>query len=131
MANHTGNGGAVKIGANTVAEMLDWSLTEGVNVIDDTVVGDAADTHQVGTTNWSGSVNCYWDETDATGQEAMTIGASVELHLEPDGAATGDIDFNGTATINSIERASANNSIVTANFSFTGNGALTRTVVPA
>jgi len=129
MATHTGNGGIAKIGANTVAEFLTWSLTEGVNIIDDTVAGDASDTHQSGTTNWSGSVNCYWDETDTTGQEAMTIGASVELHLLPDGATTGDIDFNGTATINSIERSTANNSIVTANFSFTGNGALIRSVL--
>lgn len=129
MATHTGNSGAVQIGADAVAEVLDWSLTEGVNVIDDTVVGDAADTHKVGTTNWSGSVNCYWDETDTNGQEAMTIGASVDLSLLPDGATTGDIDFNGTASITSIERASANNSIVTASFSFQGNGALTRSVL--
>ena len=129
MATHTGNAGAVQVGANTVAEMLTWTMTEGVNIIDDTATGDAADTHKAGTTNWSGSVNCYWDETDTNGQEAMTVGASVTLHLLPDGATTGDIDFNGTATINSIERASGNNAIVTANFSFTGNGALTRTVL--
>lgn len=129
MATHSGNGGQVQIGANAVAEVLDWSLTEGINVMDDTVTGDSADTHIVGTTNWSGSVNCYWDETDSTGQEAMTIGASVDLSLLPDGATTGDIDFNGTVSITSIERASANNSIVTASFSFQGNGALTRSVL--
>lgn len=129
MATHTGNAGAVQVGANTVAEMLTWTMTEGVNIIDDTATGDAADTHKTGTTNWSGSVNCYWDETDTNGQEALTVGASVTLHLLPDGVTTGDIDFNGTATINSIERASGNNAIVTANFSFTGNGALTRTVL--
>jgi len=131
MANHTGNNGVVQIGANTVAEVLSFSLSEGVNVIDDTVVGDAADTHKVGTTNWSGSADCYWDDADATGQEAMTIGASVDLSLLPDGTATGDIDFNGTATITAIERAVSNNGIVTASFTFQGNGALTRTVVPA
>ncbi len=131
MAEHSGNGGDVLITAAVVAQVLDWSLTEGVNVMDSTVTGDAADTHLVGTTNWSGSVNCYWDETDSAGQEAMTIGASVDLHLLPDGSAAADIDFNGTASITSIERASANNSIVTANFSFTGNGALTRTVISA
>lgn len=130
MATHTGNNGLVKIGANTVAEMLTWTLSEGVNVVDDTVVGDVSDTHKTGTNNWNGSVNCYWDETDATGQEAMTIGASVDLSLLPDGDATGDIDFNGTATITAIERSVANNSIVTANFTFQGNGALTRSTVP-
>lgn len=129
MANYTGNSGSVLIGTNTVAEVLSFSLTEGINVIDDTVVGDSADTHQVGTTNWIGSVSCFWDDTDTNGQEAMTIGASVALHLEPTGVGTGNIDFNGTASVTSIERSVANNSIITANFSFQGNGALTRTVL--
>ena len=129
MANHTGNAGTVLITAAAVAEVLSFSLTEGVSVIDDTVVGDAADTHQVGTVNWSGSVSCYWDETDTLGQEALTIGASVALHLLPEGAGSTNIDFNGTASVTSIERSVANNSIVTANFSFQGNGALTRSVL--
>ncbi len=129
MANITGNDGDVTISAAVVAEVLSFSLTEGVNVIDDTVIGDAADTHLVGTTNWSGSLSCFWDDSDSAGQEAMTIGASVEVHLRPEGAGTGNIDFNGTASITSIERAVANNAIVTANFSFQGTGALVRTVL--
>jgi hypothetical protein len=129
VAKHKGNNGYVKISTNTVAEMVDWSLTEGIAVIDNTVVGDTYDTHETGTKNWSGSVSCYWDETDSTGQEAMTIGVSVELHLLPDGESANDIDFNGTATITSIERGGANNGMVTANFSFQGNGALTRSVL--
>jgi len=129
MANLTGNAGSVLIGANAVAEVLSFSLSEGINVVDDTVIGDAADTHKVGTTNFSGSADCYWDDSDATGQEAMTIGASVDLHLLPEGAGTGNIDFNGSATITSIERSVANNGIITASFSFQGNGALTRSVL--
>ena len=129
MANISGNSGDVTISANIVAEVLSFSLTEGVNVIDDTVIGDAADTHLVGTTNWSGSLSCFWDDTDATGQEAMVIGASLEVHLRPEGAGTGNIDFNGTASITSIERSVSNNAIVTANFSFQGTGALTRSVL--
>lgn len=129
MATHIGNGGFVKLTTNTVAEVVDWSLTENANTADDTALGDTWSTHIVGTKNWSGSVSCYWDETDTNGQEAMTVGASVEIHLLPDGASTDDIDFNGTVTIASIERSGANDSIVTANFTFTGNGALTRTVL--
>lgn len=131
MANHIGNSGDVTIGANVVAEVLSFSLTEGANTADSTVLGDTYASHEVGTLNWSGSISCYWDETDTTGQEAMTSGASVEVHLRPEGAGATNIDFNGTATITSIERSLANDSIVTANFSFTGNGALTRTVISA
>ena len=129
MATHTGNDGSVEIGANTVAETISWSLTENTNVADDTAQGDASQSHIAGTKSWSGSVSCWWDETDSTGQEAMTNGASVVIHLLPDGATTGDIDFTGTATITSIERSSANDAIVTANFSFQGNGDLTRSVL--
>ena len=129
MATHIGNNGSVTVGANTVAEVVSFSLTEGAATADDTALGDGYDSHLVGTLNWSGSVTCHWDETDATGQEAMTAGASVELHLLPDGAVTGDIDFNGTATITSIERSVGNNATVSASFSFTGNGALTRDVL--
>ena len=129
MANHTGNAGSVTISANAVAEILSFSLSEGVNVIDSTAIGDAADTHEVGTVNWSGSISCFWDESDATGQEALTIGASVDLHLLPEGAGSTNIDFNGQASVTSIERSVANNSIITANFSFQGDGALTRTVL--
>lgn len=129
MANIIGNSGEVKIGANQVAEVLEFTLTENATTADDTVIGDTWQSHKVGTTSWSGSVNCYYDSTDANGQEAMTVGASVELHLIPAGAGAGNIDFNGTATITSIERAVANDSIVTANFSFTGNGPLTQSTL--
>lgn len=129
MANHIGNSGDVTITAAVVAEVLDFTLSEGVEIVDNSAISDAADTHLAGTTNWSGSVNCFWDETDAAGQESMTIGASVTIHLRPEGAGTTNIDFNGTATIESIERSTARNSIVTASFTFTGNGALSRTVL--
>ena len=59
----------------------------------------------------------------------MVVGASVALHLLPDGATTGDIDFNGTATITAIERTGANDSIVSATFTFQGSGDLTRSVL--
>lgn len=129
MANLSGNDGDVTISANTIAEVLSFSLTEGVNVIDDTTIGDTSDTHKIGTTNWSGSISCFWDDSDSNGQEAMTIGASVEVHLRPEGAGAGNIDFTGTASVTSIERAVTNNSITTVNFSFQGSGNLTRTVL--
>jgi len=127
--NYSGNDGDITVSANIVAEVLDFTFTEGVAVIDNSALDDASDTHLVGTANWSGSLNCFWDDTDSTGQEVLTKGAEVELHLRPTGAGTGNIDFNGTATIESIERGLSRNGMVTASFTFKGNGALTRTVL--
>ena len=125
MATFSGNDGIVKNGANQVAEVLDWALSESANTIDDTVLGDTSTTHKTGLLSWSGSINCYWDDTDTNGQVALTIGSSVTLNLLPEGATTGDAQYSGTATITGIERAVANDSIVTQAFTFTGNGALT------
>jgi len=125
MANFNGNGGVVKNGANTIAEVLDFSIDETANTVDDTVLGDAASTHLAGLDSWSGSINCYWDDTDTNGQVAMTIGQSVTLNLLPEGAAGGQAEYSGTATITGISRAIANDSIITQSFTFTGSGVLT------
>lgn len=129
MANILGNAGTVKIGTNTVAEVTEFSISQTAGTADDTVIGDAWKTHKSGTKEWSGSVSCYWDDSDTTGQGAMTVGASVELHLIPEGAGTGSKDFTGTATITSIEQSVVQDSIVTASFSYAGNGALTITTL--
>lgn len=124
MATYNGNGGVVELSDTAVAEVLDFSIEETANTIDDTVLGDSASTHLSGLVGWSGSINCYWDDGEAS-QEAMTIGASVGLKLNPEGTGTGNYQYDGTATITGISVAVANDSIITRSFTFTGNGALT------
>ena len=125
MANVIGNHGTVKIGTNVVAEVTEFSISRSVATADDTAIGDEWKTHKVGTGEWSGSVSCYWDDSDISGQGVMALGASVELHLLPAGPGIGNKDYTGTATITSIENSVKQDSIVTASFSFVGNGPLT------
>ncbi len=122
---YSGNNGEVKIGTNLVAEIVGFDLNESASTSDSSQLGDAADTHLVGSTSWSGTINCWYDDTDTNGQGALTIGASVEVHLLPRGVGSGLPDLSGTATITSIDSSNSRNSTITANFSFTGNGALT------
>ena len=84
MANHKGSEGVVKVGTNTVAEVRDWSISITADSIEDTTMGDSARTYLSSLTSATGSVTCYWDETDTTGQGAMTAGASVTLNLYPE-----------------------------------------------
>ena len=125
MAVHKGSEGVVKILTNTVAEVRDWSLEETAETIDSTQLSDSAKTFEVGTTSWSGSVNAFWDETDTSGQGAMTAGASVTLNLYPEGATSGDTFGSGTAIISSISKSGGIDGLVEASFSFQGTGALT------
>ena len=81
MANHTGVDGVVKVGTNTVAEVRDWSVNETADTIEDTTMNDTSKTFQAGLKSWHGSLNALWDETDTTGQEALTVGSSATLNL--------------------------------------------------
>lgn len=129
MATHHGNEGVVKVGNNVVAEITQWSIEETAEIADDTAMGDAWGTHLAGVKRWSGSLTCWWDETDTQGQGALTAGASVTLNLYPEGDDTGDAYFTGTATVTRVQRQASLTSIVTANIDVTGNGALTQSTV--
>jgi len=124
MATTSGNDGVVKVGTNTVAEVRSFTLNMNMETIDDTAMGDSWRTKMVGLKSWDGTIECHWDDTDSTGQEAMTIGASVSLDLLPEGS--GGESYAGTALITGITNTqSFDNTTVSRSFTFVGNGALT------
>jgi hypothetical protein len=125
MATHHGKDGTVKVGANTVAEIMSWSLDESADTVEDTAMGDSAKSYIVGTTDASGSMECHWDETDTTGQGALTVGSSVTINLYPEGADTGDTYATGTALINSVGVSVDMGSIVSRSFGFQVTGGIT------
>jgi len=125
MATHSGHEGVVKVSTNTVAEVTSFTINQTAAVIDDTQLSDAWTTNIPGIASWTASIECHWDETDTTGQVAMTIGSSVTLNLYPEGATTGDKYWYGTATINSLSISNAAGSTVKASFSATGSGIMT------
>ncbi len=125
MANHKGSEGVAKIGASTIAEIKDFSLSETAETIDDTSMGDSARTKQVGLTSASGSMTAFWDETDTSGQGAMTVGASVTLNLYPEGATTGDAYATLTALITEKGVSTTLDGMVETSVSFEATGAVT------
>lgn len=131
MATHKGSEGLVKVGANTVAEITGWSLDQSADTVEDTALSDTAKTYLADLTSWTASADAHWDETDTTGQGALTIGASVTLNLYPEGDTTGDTYWTGSAIVTGISRSGAIGSVISASFSFQGTGALTETTVSA
>lgn len=129
MANHKGSEGVVKVGTNTVAEVRDWSISITADTIEDTTMGDSARTYLSSLTSATGSVTCYWDETDTTGQGAMTAGASVTLNLYPEGADSGDHYYSATVIITEETANAAFDGMVERSFNFSANGAVTFTTV--
>jgi hypothetical protein len=129
MATHHGKEGTVKVGANTVAEIKSFSLDRTSDTIEDTAMGDSMKSYLVGHGDASGSITCHFDETDTTGQGAMTQGASVSLALYPEGADSGDTYYTMTALINSLGISVDMGSIVERSFGFQVTGGVTETTV--
>jgi len=129
MATHKGSEGTVKVGANAIAEIRSFSISETGDTIEDTTMGDAARTYKPSLTSWSGSVEVYWDETDTTGQVALTVGAEVTLNVYPEGSSTGADYLTGSAIVTGRTINSSFDGMVEASITVQGNGALTADTV--
>lgn len=129
MASHIGRDGIVKVGANTVAEVKSFSIEESADTVETTKMTDTARSHAITLTSFSGSLDCFWDETDSSGQGALTIGASVTLALYPEGEAVGDTYYSGTALVTGVSRSASFDGMVEASISVQGTGALTASTV--
>ncbi len=129
MSNHKASEGSVYAGANQVAELNGWTLEQSGELMEDTNLSDAAKTFKPGNTSWNGSIDCFWDETDTSGQGAFTINAELTLNLYPEGNTTGDTSFSGAVIITGISRSASINGMVEASYTFQGTGALTEATV--
>lgn len=129
MATHTGSEGTVKVGSNAIAEIRSFSIEQSADTLEDTTMGDTARTYKSSLTTYTGSVDVLWDETDTTGQGALTIGAEVTLNLYPEGDTSGDTYYTGTAIVTGRTINSTYDGLVEMSISVQGSGALTETTV--
>ena len=129
MATHKGSEGIVKVGSNAVAEIRSYSIEESADTLEDTSMGDSARTYKPSLTNFSGSLDVFWDETDTSGQGALSIGSEVTLNVYPEGDTAGDTYYSGSAIVTGVSRTASFDGLVEASISVQGNGALTESTV--
>ena len=129
MSTHKGSEGIVKVGSNSVAEIRSYSIEESADTLEDTSMGDSARTYKPSLTSFSGSLDVFWDETDTSGQGALSIGSEVTLNVYPEGDTAGDTYYTGSAIVTGVSRTGAFDGLVEASISVQGNGALTETTV--
>jgi len=128
MATHTGSEGTIKIGSDTLGELRSYSLESTAETIEDTAMGDSSRSYKVGLTAFTGTASVFFDETD-TAQGNLDAGASITLEIYPEGAASGDTYYSGTAFVTAFNVNSSFDGIVEAEISFQGSGGLTKTTV--
>jgi len=131
MATFTGENGKVEItaedsaGTVTVAEVRSWTVEHTKDVIEDTVMGDAARTYKNGLHQFTGSMEVIYDSTHSSATTAFDPAQDGALTVEfyPD-ASTGE-KFSGSVLVTSVSRTSSFDDLVTATVNFQGSGALT------
>jgi hypothetical protein len=129
MATHKGSEGTVKSGASTIAEIRSYTITETADVLEDTSMGDSSRTYLSSLKTFTGSIDCFWDETDTSGQLSLDPGSSVTINIYPEGSGTGDTYYTGSVIITEKSITASFDGMVEASFSFQGTGTLSETTV--
>jgi len=129
MATLTGNSGTVKVGANAIAEIRSFSVDETMDTIESTSMGDTYRTFETSLKSWSGSVDVFFDDTDTTGQGALTVGSQVTVNFQIEGDTTGDHLLSGAAIVTGRTINSSFDGLVEASLTLQGDGALTEGTV--
>jgi hypothetical protein len=129
MATHVGTSGVVRVGGNTVAEVTGFTIDESNDTVEDTSLTDTSKTYKALRSDATGTIECHWDETDSTGQGALTVGAEVALNLYPEGADAADTYYTGTAIVTGVSQNVSLDGVIsrTINVQFSG-GVSTTTV---
>ena len=124
MATHTGSEGVIYNDTNQVAEVRSFSIDEVMDTIEDTSMGDSSRSYKAGLKQFTATVSAFWDETDTNGQGGFDVGTEVTLKLYPEGNASGDTYYSGTALVTGKTINSSFDGMVEAEYSFQGSGAL-------
>ena len=125
MAVFTGKAGVVQTGSNALAEVRSYSITQTGDTTESTSMGDSAKTFEATLTEFSGSIDLFFDDTDTSGQVSLTIGSSFTLNLAPEGTGSGAYKLSGSAIVTDITRTASHDGLVEMTVAFQGTGALT------
>ena len=129
MATTKGSEGTVKSGANAIAEIRSYTITETADTLEDTTMGDSSRTYLASLKTFTGSIDCFWDETDTNGQLTLDPGSTVTINIYPEGSTSGDTYYTGSVIITEKSVTASYDGMVEASFSFQGTGALSETTV--
>jgi hypothetical protein len=124
MATFAGSGGIIKIGSSAVAEVRSYSIDETMDTLEDTAMGDTSRTYKASLKTFSGSADVFFDDTDTTGQGALTVGSTGTLSILMEGDTSGDHNLSGSILVTGRTITGSFDGLVEASITFQGTGAL-------
>lgn len=129
MATHVGTSGVVKVGSDTVAEVTGFTIDETNDTVEDTSLTDTSKTYKALRSDATGTIECHWDETDSSGQGALTVGASVTLNLYPEGADAADTYYTGSAIVTGVSQNVSLDGVIARTITVQFSGGVSTTTV--
>jgi len=129
MATYTGENGTVKIGTDSagetaIAEVRSWTVEHTKDVIEDTVMGDAARTYKSGLHSFTGSMEVVYDDGHTAASDAFRPDVDSDLFVEFYPNTSGGEKFTGKVIVTSVSRSATFDDLITATVNFQGTGAL-------
>ncbi|MGB0600254.1 MAG: hypothetical protein ACPGLY_26550 [Rubripirellula sp.] len=129
MATFSGSDGVILVGTDQVAEVRSYSIDETMDTLEDTSMGDTSRTYKTSLKSFSGSADVFFDDTDTSGQGALTVGTSATLNIQMEGNTSGDHKLSGTVLVTGRTITASFDGLVEASITFQGTGALTESTV--
>lgn len=117
------------VGATPTAlgEVRSYSIETALGTIDASVLSTTWKNYLVGQSGWSGSLECFYDPTDAAQADLVSkarAGTLCTITVQPLGAGAGKTELVGTAYITSMGISGATEDAVGLSISFQGTGEL-------
>ena len=125
MATFSGSAGVVKAGGNAIGEIRSFTVDQTGDTVEDTAMGDASRSFKATLNTFTASIDALFDDTDTTGQGAMTIGTSLAFLFQPEGSGSGAYQLSGTGLVTGISQSQSFDGLVERSFTVQGTGALT------
>lgn len=128
---YKGKDGIVKVGANNIGQIRNFSVEQSADTIEDTSMGDTARTYKDSLTQFTASIDALFDQSNAdsvtpdAAQVSMTIGSTAQFKFLPQGATTGDYQLSGEGIVTGITRSQSFDGLVEISFTIQGSGPLT------
>jgi hypothetical protein len=141
MATYRGCNGKVKVkavgatgGTVAVGELRNWSFTETSEQLDASAMGDCTKKFVAGAKETTGTIECWLDMADTTGQNMFVVGNAIIIEIYPNATGSTKPYYKtptaGATVVSRNPDAGGVDGIVGVSFGFAVNGAMTATALP-
>ena len=110
-----------------LGEVRSFSIETSLGTIDVSTLSTDWKKYLVGQAGWSGSLECFYDPTDAAQADLVSkarAGTICTITVQPLGAGSGKTQLSGTCYVTSMSITGATEDAVGVSFSFQGTGEL-------